>query len=267
MTNNVVNPTLGTLARPFGLSALIDKRRGDLPGRPPLEPAGQRRDRRMPAVDQRRGRPDDRPQAPAGLDRAPADPVRADLQRAAPAARPAGPWPAAWSCCGSPGRSTAEDTGLFDRLRRELPGILLWAIAGWKRLRLRGRFFSPRRAASCWPRWKTWAAPISAFLRDRCVPRPWRACRSATLYEAWRSWCQEHGRDAVGDGLLPLGVRTCTRPFPTPPADPGLPWRGAAITRVSACALPLTHQGERNPLASLAIERVSLEVRNAPAAP
>jgi putative DNA primase/helicase len=22
---------------------------------------------------------------------------------------------------------------------------------------------------------------------------------TAALYEAWRSWCQEHGRDAVGD--------------------------------------------------------------------
>jgi putative DNA primase/helicase len=36
-----------------------------------------------------------------------------------------------------------EDHHLFDRLRGELPGILLWAIEGWKRLRARGRFVQP----------------------------------------------------------------------------------------------------------------------------
>ena len=84
--NNVVNPTLGTLApavRPVGADQQAG---GDLPRRPPLQPAGQRRDRRVPAVDQRRGRPDDRPQAPGGLDRTAPHPVRADLQRVAPAA-------------------------------------------------------------------------------------------------------------------------------------------------------------------------------------
>src|SRR5262249_23248106 len=33
-----------------------------------------------------------------------------------------------------------EDHTLTDRLLTELPGILLWAIEGWKRLRDRGRF-------------------------------------------------------------------------------------------------------------------------------
>ena len=43
------------------------------------------------------------------------------------------------------------------------------------------------------------ASPISAFLRDRCVVDPLAIMPAATFYEAWRSWCQEHGRDAVGD--------------------------------------------------------------------
>ncbi len=34
-----------------------------------------------------------------------------------------------------------EDHGLTDRLISELPGILNWAIEGWRRLRERGRFF------------------------------------------------------------------------------------------------------------------------------
>ena len=39
-----------------------------------------------------------------------------------------------------------EDTGLTDRLLGELPGILNWAIAGWQRLRERGRFRQPTAA-------------------------------------------------------------------------------------------------------------------------
>ena len=42
-------------------------------------------------------------------------------------------------------------------------------------------------------------SPISAFLGDRCVLDPREIVSVATLYKVWRSWCQEHGRDAVGD--------------------------------------------------------------------
>ena len=36
-----------------------------------------------------------------------------------------------------------EDPGLFARLDPELPGILLWAIEGWRRVRARGHFVVP----------------------------------------------------------------------------------------------------------------------------
>lgn len=37
-----------------------------------------------------------------------------------------------------------EDTRLTDRLLKELPGILLWSIRGWRRLRRRGYFRQPQ---------------------------------------------------------------------------------------------------------------------------
>ncbi len=43
------------------------------------------------------------------------------------------------------------------------------------------------------------ASPIAAFLRDRCIADPEATCPVPAIYDAWRSWCQEHGRDAVGD--------------------------------------------------------------------
>ena len=92
-----------------------------------------------------------------------------------------------------------EDTSLFDRLRPELPGILRWAIAGWERLSRRGRFLQPHSARELVATMDELASPIAAFLRDRCVIEPEATCPVPAMYESWRSWCQEHGRDAVGD--------------------------------------------------------------------
>ena len=41
-----------------------------------------------------------------------------------------------------------EDTELRDKLKAELPGILLWAIEGWKRLQERRRFTIPDASKS-----------------------------------------------------------------------------------------------------------------------
>ncbi len=93
-----------------------------------------------------------------------------------------------------------EDMALFDRLRPELPGILRWAIAGWERLNRRGRFLQPRSAGELVATMDELTSPIAAFLGDRCVLEPDATCPVAAMYESWRSWCQEHGRDAIGDG-------------------------------------------------------------------
>jgi putative DNA primase/helicase len=93
-----------------------------------------------------------------------------------------------------------EDMALFDHLRPELPGILRWAIAGWERLNRRGRFIQPRTAGELVATMDELASPIAAFLRDRCVVEPDATCPVAAMYESWRSWCQEHGREAIGDG-------------------------------------------------------------------
>ena len=77
-----------------------------------------------------------------------------------------------------------EDTGLFDRLSRELPGILLWALAGWQRLRCRGPVMQPRsgRELLAAMDMEELKSPISAFLGDRCVLDPREIVPVATLY-------------------------------------------------------------------------------------
>ncbi len=92
-----------------------------------------------------------------------------------------------------------EDSGRFDRLSRELPRILLWALADWQRLRRQGPVMQPQSGRELLAAMEELKSPISAFLDDRCVLDPREIVSVATLYKVWRSWCQEHGRDAVGD--------------------------------------------------------------------
>jgi putative DNA primase/helicase len=91
-----------------------------------------------------------------------------------------------------------EDHTLDARLAAELPGILVWALAGLRRLRERGRFVQPATAAAQMRLMEDLASPISAFVRDTCVVEPGARVPVAKLYETWRDWCKEHGRDQPG---------------------------------------------------------------------
>lgn len=92
-----------------------------------------------------------------------------------------------------------EDTALESRLYAELPSILLWAIEGWKRLRQRGYFVQADTAADEIQEMNDLASPISAFTREWCLLRSTANVSRSDLYEAWRLWCLEQGRDHSGN--------------------------------------------------------------------
>ena len=60
----------------------------------------------------------------------------------------------------------AEDIRLEEKLTAELPGILLWAIAGWQSLHRRGHFVQPESSQEAIDEIQDLASPISAFVRD-----------------------------------------------------------------------------------------------------
>ena len=95
-----------------------------------------------------------------------------------------------------------EDLGLEDRLAAELPGILLWAIEGWKRLRDRGRFVQPTAGAEVLRDMEELASPIKGFVRDRCGLGPKRSAAIPDLYRAWQFWCSENGFQHPGPANL-----------------------------------------------------------------
>jgi putative DNA primase/helicase len=112
-----------------------------------------------------------------------------------------------------------EDTGLFDRLLPELPGILKLALAGWRRLRERGRFVQPKTGQDTVDLWVDLASPHLVFVNDCCVLGPNLLVPKETLFARWLSWCKAKGEkepgteEQFGAALLelPLGIKATRR--------------------------------------------------------
>jgi putative DNA primase/helicase len=91
-----------------------------------------------------------------------------------------------------------EDHGLETTLAAELPGILNWAIAGWRRLQDRGHFVQPSASAEAVQEFEDLGSPIGAFLRERCVLRTGASVLVDQLFAMWGDWCKENGWENHG---------------------------------------------------------------------
>jgi putative DNA primase/helicase len=76
-----------------------------------------------------------------------------------------------------------EDLTLDRQLEAELPGILNWAIDGWRRLRQQGHFTPTAESRETAQKIADLASPLNAFLRDCCVLE---AGAMAPRTEVWR---------------------------------------------------------------------------------
>lgn len=92
-----------------------------------------------------------------------------------------------------------EDPGLTASLLEELPGILRWAIDGLKRLRARRHFVQPDSVADAIQEIEDLSSPIGAFAREWCLVRAGCTVAVADLFDAWKAWCRDQGRDHAGD--------------------------------------------------------------------
>ncbi len=90
-----------------------------------------------------------------------------------------------------------EDLSLLGRLEKELPGILLWALQGWVRLREQGRFIQPAASQDAISELEDLCSPVSAFVKQRCLVGREHRVYLDDLYNAWQAWCQSEGRNIV----------------------------------------------------------------------
>jgi putative DNA primase/helicase len=86
-----------------------------------------------------------------------------------------------------------EDRELTGTLLAERPGILLWAIAGWRRLQERGSFVSPESSQGAMVALKDLSSPLSVFVAECCLLGPERRITVERLYEAYKLWCYRQG--------------------------------------------------------------------------
>ncbi|WP_422930876.1 DNA primase family protein [Singulisphaera sp. PoT] len=91
-----------------------------------------------------------------------------------------------------------EDTALERKLIPELPGILLWAIGGWQRLRERGHFVQPQSSLELVEQLEDLASPVGAFLKERCVIGQDHEVQAEDLYAVWKEWCSKNGHPHAG---------------------------------------------------------------------
>jgi len=86
-----------------------------------------------------------------------------------------------------------RDLDLGDKLRKELPGIFLWALQGLARLRADGGFIEPVVCADAQDEHFRAADPLGQFIRDNLVVKAGDEIRVAELVGRLNSWCKDCG--------------------------------------------------------------------------
>lgn len=94
-----------------------------------------------------------------------------------------------------------EDLGLEERLRSELPGILLWSLEGWRDLSSSG-WVRPARMQEVLDELDRLGSPVKAFAADRLVFTAGAETSLEVLYREWGTWCDDCGRKEHGNVQL-----------------------------------------------------------------
>jgi len=92
-----------------------------------------------------------------------------------------------------------EDRDLDRKLASELPGILNWAISGWRALRECGRFVQPASSAEMKDSITRIASPIAAFVEDECEIDSDGVVTKDEAHSRFKEWCRTEDRDWHGN--------------------------------------------------------------------
>ena len=101
-----------------------------------------------------------------------------------------------------------EDKDLEEKILRELPGILLWAIEGWQRLQREGRFIQPESSAEVVEEFEALSSPVGAFIKECCVVHPDCRVSKPTLYDEWKKWCHATGNGVSNEARFGRDLRS-----------------------------------------------------------
>lgn len=86
-----------------------------------------------------------------------------------------------------------EDTRLTDKLMAELPGILNWALDGLAKLQRRGAFIQPESGIAAVDELIRKTTPIVGFIADVLTYDSARWVAKEALYDCYKAWCHDEG--------------------------------------------------------------------------
>jgi putative DNA primase/helicase len=140
-----------------------------------------------------------------------------------------------------------ENPALTLELLEESAGIFNWALEGLDRLRERGYFEQPSSAREAQRHLEDLASPVGAFVRDLCMVGPALEVDKNVLWESWKGWCTDEGRDKPGTKAVFARDLRATVPGLTPvrPRDGETrshAWRGIDLAQQSETPLTTPDQ-------------------------
>jgi putative DNA primase/helicase len=106
-------------------------------------------------------------------------------------------------------KETEQDKNLVDKLVKELPGILTWAIAGLQRLLQRGHFVLPASSLVEANKYRINSDPIRQFAEE-CLTVSDQRMQFITplkLHEYYQAWCKAYGYQALAVAKLSERLR------------------------------------------------------------
>lgn len=89
--------------------------------------------------------------------------------------------------------TTRPDPDLENKLCKELPGIVLWHLQGYKRLVEQGRFTEPAGMVESLKEFATTTNPLAAFIEECCEEDEEYSVAKEEIFDAWHAWANEHG--------------------------------------------------------------------------
>lgn len=99
---------------------------------------------------------------------------------------------------------TKED--VKEALRKELPGIAVWALYGAMRLLRQGGYTIPLSHRMAVEEWRYDADQVAAFLNECCLLDGGET-QHAEIFKKFREWCELTGRQLVGNRKLAKRLR------------------------------------------------------------
>ena len=82
-----------------------------------------------------------------------------------------------------------EDRGLEERLAKDLPAVLAWAVAGWVDYQRLGSLQPPESVSAATSSYRVNNDHLAQFIEERCLLNPHMHVMSSALWSEWEAWC------------------------------------------------------------------------------